>query len=316
MRAKSKTFRISVYIAIISFVILFFTTFLCYDQKIVDWIEAISAGVFTSAFTTSFILYVEYIEAKRNAIEAFCLACWKQLDYIKDLSYYSAEIPADLIAKYCNEKDHNDDIDRFHMEETKNSRFYDEIRLYIWNNIVQPRIGRTTDEDNKNRILDNELDSLIDNTKDSIDILSKEYIHLSRKLSLSDIDLAFGNVEYLCDKENKYYKEKVAYSKIRLPIRDMICTIIDKASKLEKCITSDRYGSTVLQMKYIFEIQEFLFDVKDSVVFKRFLYDIERDIFILLRNIYGKDYKDTKTDPKLYELKTIQNAGKFNVLQL
>lgn len=269
-----------------------------------DWKNffiAISSGTFTSSIVTLLISSAEYRVERESAIEDYIESTIIFCADFYNMEYLNIDMPIELLQGYYAEL-WNKPIDFVLGKSNKGYIYNDEhiipdsdtvikIKDWIWNCSLNEETRKMYETSYKKKeYLDEEFERMIQKYSEEIDVVMKQYIDLSDKISSRRLTSTIAKIDFLFG--NKYRKD-VLHKKMYSQNRE----IIDKINNVSLHFRN-YYKSSVedraVALHFIQEIQNYIFSVEErkngyaKIVYNQYLFKMNCEINNALRKLYGK----------------------------
>lgn len=330
MKTKKHTLQISICLMCISFIGLIILQFRLYPisfryqfykllhdnvGSLKELLVIIFGGVFTSSFVVMIIGIGEYRDEKRKALENYYNKSSAFLQNLKNIDYFDLRHPKDLVQKCFMEetsnkvkKDLNKQIDNIASQSHNNVKASHEkleykekskLKQCIWNELDESTKQIFKGADAKNKYLDMEYNDVMKEYHKNLDIIMKQYIDI-KNLTYDEVENAYGQLDFF--KGNKKIRNAFIFEKLHKKQRDVWHFIIQEAWLFEQYSANN--GNIPVMIDKILEIQDKIFCRTENkmgyTIFNHFRYDIDTELYNLLRYTYGKNYKGIVPDKKTY----------------
>ena len=275
------------------------------------------SGTFTSSFVTLLISVFEYRTERRVAIENYCEANYRLLKKLYSIDFLNIEIPLELLQEYYKDRSESAIFD------TRVGYIYDEtfslpdfasktkIKEHIWNETGERLKAIYNNPERKQKYLEDMFNSKIQEYDESIERIMGQYVELGENLSRRDISEAYCKIDFILG--NRTYRNKLLYEEIYKRQAEMIALV----KKLQWHFTGEGRSNINAMISFICEAQAFFFSEKDTEhyksVYMQYIFEMECNIFNVLKKLYGKKYTDEKPKREIFRkvcyIKKISSSG-------
>lgn len=285
-------------------------------EALKELLVIIFGGVYTSAFVVMIIGIGEYQDEKRKALEYYYSKSSAFLQHFKNIEYFDLRYPKELVQKCFWEEsnnhikdDMNKQMDNIVIQSGKNIKAKHEkfeytekskLKPYIWDELDESTKQRFKGVDEKNKYLDMEYNSVMEEYHKSLDIIMKQYIEI-KNLTYDEVENAYGQLDFFYG--NKKIRNSFIFKELHKKQRDLWHFIIQESWHFEQYYSA-KNGNIPVMIDKVLEIQNKIFcKTKNKMgytISNYFRYDIDIELYKLLKYTYGKNYKGLIPDKKTY----------------
>lgn len=313
MKSACKSLKTSILISILFFIlaIVLFIYNIKIESNIVDFMNNIIIGIFSSSIVALMLNIPAYIVAKRQLLEKI----WEEA---RQLSSCAHKI--DFFYLEFDEKDYIN-----YLNECKNNRWKIEYNKLIINdksatkgnlskkmqienkykNVIlkkyksgQLELKKKLSEKEYGKIIDELFEETNDKIIKNMDIIIKQYIELSKE-STSKLNFLLGDLEFLMGKGN--YKK--IHNRIYKPLYDMLNCIKEQTFHFKSYINGE--GNQCVVLEKLLNLQKTIFNVKksdginkyDTIIYNTFVDNMLIDLEELRAYMYGIKKENIDTFP-------------------